>query len=81
MDKHGKHEIAEPLNEALEKHYKTQIELRDGQLDEAKALLAAAKSTIEKLEFEIEMHKAHVEELERALIKMTIEAAMKGATI
>lgn len=71
----GKHDIGEPINEALENHYKLQLELKDQQLEEARQVLEDARTNIEKLKFEIDMHKSHIEELEKALVKMTVEAA------
>ena len=49
----GKHDIGTPINEALESHYKIQLELKDQQLEEAKVLLEQAKEKMEKLHFEI----------------------------
>lgn len=73
----GKHEAPQPISEALELHYKEEIKMRDNRLSELEKELDEAKHQIERLEFRAAMQKTHVEELERALIKMTIDAASK----
>ena len=71
----AKHAAAEPMNEALEQHYKDRIK----QLEECNRLteenLNDAMLKISRLEFDIEMYKKHIAVLEKAFLNTAIEAA------
>jgi len=68
----GKHDIPNPINEGLEAHYKEQIGLRDEKIRGLLEELNTAKLEIERLHFDIDMQKARIEVLEKALVEETV---------
>lgn len=76
METRGKHEAAQPMNEALEQHYKQRIKDLEESGREADRLLNDANLEIRRLKFDIEMHENHIKELEEAFLTTAIEAAM-----
>lgn len=75
----GKHDIttAEPMNEALERHYKERIKDLESKLRRAQADLKDADSKINQLRFHIKTDEKKIEELRSSLVEMTILATVR----
>lgn len=73
----GKHDMAEPMNQALERHYKGRINELEIKLSKALADLNEANTTIERLRFHIETDDEKVQELEKSLVEMTLLATAR----
>ena len=75
----GKHDItaAEPMNQALERHYKDRIKELEMKLSKAQADLNEANATADRLRFNIETDRQKIDELEDSLIEMTILATAR----
>ena len=73
----GKHDMAEPMNQALERHYKARIKELEMKLSKAQADLNEANATADRLRFNIETDRQKIDELEDSLIEMTILATAR----
>lgn len=75
----GKHDIttSEPMNQALERHYKDRIKELEMKLSKAQADLNEANATADRLRFNIETDRQKIDELEDSLIEMTILATAR----
>ena len=73
----GKHDMAEPMNQALERHYKDRIKELEMKLSKAQADLNDANTTADRLRFNIETDRQKIDELEDSLIEMTILATAR----
>ena len=73
----GKHDMAEPMNQALERHYKDRIKELEMKLSKAQADLNDANATADRLRFNIETDRQKIDELEDSLIEMTILATAR----
>ncbi len=73
----GKHDMAEPMNQALERHYKDRIKELEMKLSKAQADLNEANATADRLRFNIETDRQKIDELEDSLIEMTILATAR----
>lgn len=73
----GKHDMAEPMNQALERHYKDRIDELEIKLRKTQDELSFAKAMIEQLRFQIKTDDEKVQALEKSLVEMTLLATAR----
>lgn len=73
----GKHDMAEPMNEALERHYKDRIKELEIKLSKMQDALSDANAMIDMLRFHIKTDDEKVQALEKSLVEMTLLATAR----
>ena len=68
MEKHAA-PIIEPLNEALEKHYKERIGLLEESIAKKDAAISEARLMLDRAEIVLKEKDAYIEELRTALVE------------
>lgn len=73
----GKHDMAAPISESLERHYQEQIKLLEKKVAKMEATISDAYAQLEVTRLRLDEKEAYIDELRTALVQQTILASAR----